>query len=89
MHKLEIGLHSHPKGVFFFFFFGLFCFLKRMGSEPMLTPREKFHSTGGSEKGRIRVTASHRTASSTHYGLSYFGPDHVCTCDDEIGIGNL
>ena len=43
-------------------------------SETMLTPREKIPSTGGREEVRTRDTASRRTASPTHYRLSYSRP---------------
>ena len=48
-----------------------------MESGPMLTPREKIPSTGGSEEDRTRDAASRRTASPTHYRLSYSGPSAI------------
>ena len=60
LHRLDLSLYSLPKE-----FFG------GMESEPMLTPREKIPSTRVSEEGRTSDAASHRTASPTHYRLSY------------------
>ena len=45
----------------------------------MVTPRGKIPSTGGSEEGRTRDAASRRTASPTHYRLSYTGPKYQQT----------
>ena len=45
-----------------------------MESESILNLRKEIPSTRGSEEGRICDAASHRTASATHYQLSYFGP---------------
>ena len=49
----------------------------RMESEPMLTPREKSPQPGkfSSEEDRTHDAASRRTASPTHYQLSYSGPN--------------
>ena len=62
VHRLDRGLYPHPKGLW------------AMESESMLTPTDKFPSTGGSEKGRTRDVASRRTASPTHSRLCYSGP---------------
>ena len=62
VHRLDLGLFSHPKA------------FKVMESEPTLTPRGKIPSTGGSEEGRTRDSASRRTESPTHYRLSKSGP---------------
>ena len=42
-----------------------------------VTSKGKIPSTGDSEEGRTRNTASRRTASQTHYQLSYSGPPLV------------
>ena len=57
MHRLDLGLYSHPKE-----FFG-------MESEPMITPREKspLPETFSSEEDQTHEAASSRTASPTHY----------------------
>ena len=57
----KLGLYSHPKE------------FQGMELESVLTPRGKIPSTGGSEEGRTRDAASRRTASPTHYLLSYTG----------------
>ena len=46
--------------------------LKGMESESMLSP---IPCTGGSQEGRTHDAASRRTASPTHYTLSYSGPE--------------
>ena len=48
--------------------------LGRMDLETMSTVRVKIPSTKDSEEGRTHNAASHRTASPTHYQLSYSGP---------------
>ena len=57
VHRLDLGLYSHPKS-----FGGL-------GSEPMLTPREKspLPDKFSPEEDRTHDAASSRTASPTHY----------------------
>ena len=54
MHRLDLGLYSHPKE------FG------GMESEPMLTPRGK-KPTGSSEEDQTHDATSYRTVSLTHY----------------------
>ena len=61
VHRLDLGLYSHPKDV------------EGMESEPMFTPGKKTLPEG-SEEGRTRHAASRRIASPTHYRLSYSGP---------------
>ena len=55
VHRLDLGLYSHPKE-----FWG-------MESEPMFTPRGKIPSTGSSEEDQTHDAASRRTASPKHY----------------------
>ena len=64
MYRLDLGLYSHPKE------FG------GMQSEPMSIPREKSPLTGkkiSPEEDRTHDVAWRRTASPTHYSLSYAG----------------
>ena len=61
MHRLDLGLYSHPKE-----FFG------GMEFEPMLTPREKSPLPKMSpEEDRTRDAVD---SEPKHYQLSYFGP---------------
>ena len=45
-------------------------------SQNLVNSKGKIPSTGGSAEGRIREAASLRTASPTHYRLSFSGPCH-------------
>ena len=66
VHRLDLGLYSHPKE------------LEVMESESILTPRENpFHRR--LREGQTREAAPGRTASSTHYQLSYSGPRSLLT----------
>ena len=58
-HRLNLALYFHPK--------------KCLGnlSRTIVNSKGKFPSTGGSGEGRTCDAASRRTASSTHYQLSY------------------
>ena len=61
MHRLDLGLYSHPKGVF-----------GGMEFEPMLTPREKSPLPKMSpEEDRTRDAVD---SEPKHYQLSYSGP---------------
>ena len=65
MHRLDLGLYSRPKE------------FQANGVRTILTPREKIPSTGkklSTEEDRTHDAASSRTASPTHYQLSYSGP---------------
>ena len=46
------------------------------GVRTHVNSKGKIPSTGGSEKGRTCDAVSHRTASPTHYRLSYSGHSH-------------
>ena len=59
VHRLDLGLYSHPKE-----FLG-------NGVRTHSNSMEILHSTGGSEEGRTRGAALRRTVSPTHYWLSY------------------
>ena len=63
VHRLDIGLYSHPKE---FLGNGVRIHTNSKGKIP----------TGSSEEDRTRDAASGRTASPTHYQLSYSGPGH-------------
>ena len=67
MHRLDLGLDSYPKE-----------FLGKE-SEPVLTPRKKspLPEKISSEEDRTHDAASSRTASPTHYQLSYSDPASV------------
>ena len=68
MHRLDLGLYSHPKE-----FFG------GMEFEPMLTPREKSPLPKMSpEEDRTRDTVD---SEPKHYQLSYSGPDVHVSCN--------
>ena len=69
VHRLDLGLYSHPRELLFFFFFwnGVSTHINSRG-KPL--PQEKFSS----EEDRTHDAASHRPASSTHYQLSYPTP---------------
>ena len=62
VHWLDLGLYSHPKEFW--------------GNEVRthVNSKGKIPSTGSSEEGRPCDAALHRTASPTHYRLSYSGP---------------
>ena len=61
VHRLDLGLYSHPKE-----FLG-------NGIRTNVSPKGKIPSPGGSMENRTRDAASRRTASPTHYRLSYSG----------------
>ena len=56
------------------------------GVRTHVNSKEEIPSTGSSEKGRTRDSASRRTASPTHYRLSYSGPELQ---DDSGAISDL
>ena len=60
--RLDLGLHTYPKE-----FWG-------NGVRTHVNSKGKIASTGGSDEDQIRTAASCRTASPTHYQLSYSGP---------------
>ena len=62
VHRLDFSLYSHPKE-----FWG-------SGVRTHVNSKGKYPSTGGSEEVQTRDAASRRTASPTHYRLSYSGP---------------
>ena len=62
VHGLDVGLYSHPKE-----------FLEN-GVRTHENSKGKIPSTGGSEDGQTRDSASRRTASPMLYRLSYSGP---------------
>ena len=62
MHRLDLGLYTNPKE-----FWG-------NGVRTHVNFNGKIPSTRGSEEGRSRNAASHRTESPTHYWLGYAGP---------------
>ena len=62
MHRLDLGLSSHPKE------FG------GNGARNHVNSKGKILCTGGSEEVRTRDAVSCRTASPTHYRLSCSGP---------------
>ena len=62
VHRLHLGFYSHPKE-----FLG-------NGVRTHFTSMGKIPSTGGSEQGRTRNTASCRTASQTHCQMSHSSP---------------
>ena len=64
MHRLDLGLYSHPK----------YC----GGTvRTHVNPKGKIPFTGSSDKDQTHTTALHRTASPTQYQLSYSGPTAV------------
>ena len=65
VHRLDLGLCSHPKE-----FWG-------NGTRNHVNSKGKIPTTGGSEEGWTHDAASHRTASPTHYPLSYSAPPHI------------
>ena len=69
VHRLDLGLYSHPKE-----FLG-------NGVRTHAYFDGKISSTGGSEKDRTRGAPSGRTVSPTHYRLSYSGPE---ICSDKL-----
>ena len=62
VHRLDLGLYSHPKELF------------GNGVRTHVNPKRKVPSIGGSEEGRTRDATSRRTASPAHNLLSYSGP---------------
>ena len=62
LHRLDLGLYSHPKE------------LGGNGVRNHVNSKGIIPSTIGSEEARARDAASRRTASPTHYRLSYSGP---------------
>ena len=62
VHRLDLGLYSHPKE------------LLGNGVRADVNSKGKIPSTGGSRESRTCDAASRRTASPTHYRLSYSGP---------------
>ena len=62
VHRLDLGLYSHPKE---FGGNGVGNHVNSVGKIP---------STGGPEEDRNRDAASRRTANPTHYRLNYSGP---------------
>ena len=62
VHRLDLGLHSHPQE-----FWG-------NGIRTDVSSKGKKNSIGSSKEDRTHDAASRRTASPTHYRLSYFGP---------------
>ena len=62
MHKLDLGLYSHPNE-----FWG-------NGVRTHVDYKGKIPSTRNSEKGRTHDTASRRTANTMHYQLNYSSP---------------
>ena len=78
VHRLDLGLDSHPKG-----FWG-------NGVRTHLNSKGKIPSTGGSEEIRTRDAASRRTANPAHYRLSYSRPPYqwltkLVPCQAPIG----
>ena len=71
VHRLDFGLFSHPNEV-----------LAGMESEPMITPRKNplYRKKKSPQKDRTHDVASSRTASQTHYQMSYSGPFSDQTC---------
>ena len=67
MHRLDLGLYSHPKE-----FLGY-------GVRTHVNSKRNIPSTGGSEEGGTHDAAQSRTASPAHYRLSCSGP---CFNDD-------
>ena len=65
MHRLDLGLLSHPKE-----FLG-------NGVRTHLTSKGEIPSTGSSEQDQTCDAASCKTVSPTHYLLSYSGPVDV------------
>ena len=85
VHRLDLGLYSHPKELFLFVgFFGVF--LGGGGgveSKTMLTPWGK-PPLPEAQEGRTRDAASRRTASPTHYRNSFKTNE-----TKEISVGRL
>ena len=67
VHRLDHGLHSHSKKVL------------GNGVKTNVKSKGEIPSTEGSQEGRTRDAATCRTASPTHYRLSYFGPNYSLT----------
>ena len=65
VHRLDLGLHSHPREIL------------GNGVRTYVNSMRKIPSTRGSEKSRSIDAASRRTASPTHYQLSYSGPYEI------------
>ena len=82
MHRLDLVLYSHPEE---------FCFAGGGGGGGARThvnsKGKKMPSTGGSEEVRTRDAVSHRTASPTHYRLSYSGP--CCSVIQNVSVHPL
>ena len=72
VHRLDLGLYSHPK-------------VLGNGVRTHVNSKGKVPSTRRSEEARTYATASHTTASPTHYQLSYSSPAfhiHLWCCHD-------
>ena len=67
VHRLDLGLYSHPKE------------FKGNRARNHINSKEKIPSNRGSEEDQTHDAASHRTASPTHYQLSYSGPLTRCS----------
>ena len=67
VHRLDLGLHSHPKEL------EGWGGGRADGVRTHVNTKGKIPSPGGSEEGRTGDVASGRTASPTHYRLSYSG----------------